>query len=99
MREPSTPVFEVFFFQVLSFGKKKISWLTPTQTLALHCSILSLLENISVRRTSLVGIFRDLMGFQDGKDKGIREGRMQDHDDMNVDDVTLFGWLIWGLVF
>jgi hypothetical protein len=23
MREPSTPVFEVFFFQVLSFGKKR----------------------------------------------------------------------------
>jgi hypothetical protein len=39
------------------------------------------------------------MGFQDGKDKGKREGRMQDHDDMNVDNVTLFGWLIWGLVF
>jgi hypothetical protein len=68
------PCVRGFLFPGSFLWKKKISWLAPTQTLALHCSILSLLEKeISVRRTSLVGISRDLMDFHDGKDKGIRE--------------------------
>jgi hypothetical protein len=99
MREPSTLCSRFSFSRFFPL-EKKISRLTPTPNISVALQHLSLLEkDISVRRTSLVGIFRDLMGFQDGKDKGKREGRMQDHDDMNVDNVTLFGWLIWGLVF